>query len=81
MKRLIVRSVLVIAFDVLATTSLGQKPNPVRRFSGAVVCERCNLRGLDLNICDLSRAFLKSFDLTRDILTQGNLSYADLANV
>ncbi|MBD2017746.1 pentapeptide repeat-containing protein [Microcoleus sp. FACHB-53] len=76
-QRLIGRSVLVIAFEVLATTRLAQKPKRVRLFSGAVICERCNLRGIDLKSRDLSRDFLRSCDLTRAILTQANLSHTD----
>lgn len=73
MQRLIVRSVLVTAFEVFATTRLAQEPYPVRLFSAAMVCKRCNLRSLDLNSWDLSRVFLRSSDLTRALFTQANL--------
>lgn len=62
------RGVLVIAFEVLATSRLAQKSNPVKPFSGAVVGERYNLREINLNSRDLSRAFLRSSGLTRAIL-------------
>lgn len=68
MNRLMARSVLVITFEVLATSRLAQKSNPVKPCSGAVVCERYNLREINLNSRDLSRAFLRSSSLTRAIL-------------
>ncbi|AFZ16050.1 hypothetical protein [Allocoleopsis franciscana] len=56
------------AFEVLAISRLAQTPNPVKQFSGAVVCKRYNLREINLNSRDLSRAFLRSSGLTRAIL-------------
>jgi hypothetical protein len=81
MKQLILRSVVVLASELLVISSLAQSPDSLRQFPATVVCQRCNLRGVNLNSADLKGANLNGANLSRANLSDANLSLANWNSV